>query len=162
MRSRRDDVDHGLAVERALVTAVCGIGGILSRAPRGLEEAVGLTDQEYDGRTARRLERFAEVPTGSFVWTRDLDGLFHLGRLTGEWRYEDSVEAVSVDLVHVRDCRWLPTPVPEAEAPAAVVQTYRRGGRNFQTVHDEAVGGESLAQWESASPGVEYSPFGRG
>jgi hypothetical protein len=152
MRSRRDVVDHGLSVERALVTGVCGVGGILSRAPRGLEEALGLTDQEYDGRTARRLERFAKARPGSFVWTRDLDGLFHLGRLAGEWRYDDSAEAVSVDLVHVRDCRWLPAPVPEAEAPAAVVQTHRRGGRNFQQVHDEAVGGQSLALWESTSP----------
>jgi hypothetical protein len=149
MRSRRDDLDHGVAVERALGTGVCGVGGVLSRAPRGLEEALDLTDREYDGRTARRLERFARVPTGSLVWTRDLDGLFHLGRPAGEWRYDGSGEAVSVDLVHVRDCRWLPAPVAEAEAPPAVVQTYRRGGRNFQQVRDTAVGGKSLALWES-------------
>jgi hypothetical protein len=162
MRSRRDDVDPGLAVERALLTGVCGVGGSLSRVPRGLEAALRLTEHEYDVRTARRLERFAEVPAGSFVWTRDVEGMFHLGRLTGEWRYDDSVEAVSVDLVHVRDCRWRPAPVSDAEAPAAVVQTYRRGGRSFQKIHDAAVGGQSLALWDSLSPGVDDLTAGRG
>jgi hypothetical protein len=149
MRSRRDDLDHGLAVERALDTAVCGLGGLLSRPPCGFEEALDLTAQEHDDRTARRLERFAAAPTASFVWTRDRDGLLHLGRLAGEWRYDDCMEAASVDLVHVRDCHWRPVPVLEAEAPPAVLHTYRRGGRNFQQIHDGAVCRQSLALWES-------------
>jgi hypothetical protein len=162
MRSRGDDVDPGLAVERALLIGVCGVGGSLSRGPRGIEEALALTEQEYDARTARRLERFAEVAAGSFVWTRDLDGMLHLGRLTGEWRYDAEPEAVAADLVHVRDCRFLAFPMPEADAPPAVVHTYRRGGRNFQQIHDAAVGGQSLTLWESLSPGVDDVTAGRG
>jgi hypothetical protein len=155
MRSRRDDVDPGLAVERALRTGVCGSGGTLSRVPRGLEEALVLTEHEHGAHAARRLERFVEVAQGSFVWTRDLDGLLHLGRLAGEWRYDADPEAVAADLVHVRDCRFLPNPVLQSDAPPAVARTFRRGGRNFQQIHDPAVGGQSNALWRSHSPGVD-------
>ncbi|MDH6287585.1 hypothetical protein M2275_002489 [Rhodococcus opacus] len=37
MRSRRDDVDPGLAVQRALAMDVCGIGGLLAPTSRRSE-----------------------------------------------------------------------------------------------------------------------------
>jgi hypothetical protein len=147
MRSRRDDVDPGLAVERALTVSACGIGGRLSRRPSGLADALALTEREYDERTARRVERFAAVPTGSFVWTRDTDGHYLLGRVTGEWWYDDRPAAVAADLVHVRACAWRRTPVSHGDVPPAVVHTFNRGGRNFQQIHHDAVGAQSRALW---------------
>lgn len=44
MRSRHDDVDPGLAVERALASGVCGVGGRLSTPPSTLAEALARTD----------------------------------------------------------------------------------------------------------------------
>ena len=152
MRSRHDDVDPGLAVERALESGVCGVGGRLSTPPSTLAEALGRTDDEYDERTARRLERFAAAPTGSFVWTRDTDGLYFLGRLTGEWRYDAAPDALAADLVHVRACDWLARPVPPERVPAATLATFARGGRNFQQTHDATVGADSAALWEGAPP----------
>jgi hypothetical protein len=42
----------------------------------------------------------------------------------------------------VRECRWLATPFLERKVPAAVVATFRRGGRNFQQTNDLTVGAE--------------------
>ena len=149
MRSRRDDVDHGRAVERALAEGLCGMGGRLPRPPESLEEAVEALGV-HDERAARRLARFAEVAPGAFVWTRDVDGLHLLGRLTGGWRYDASAEASRVDLVHVRDCAWRQEPVMAQEVPPAVLHTFARGGRNFQQIHDAAVSRQSLALWEAS------------
>jgi len=148
MRSRRDDVGPGLATERAVAMGLCGIGGRLPREPSSLVDAVSLTEEVYDDRTARRLEWFADVPVGAFVWTREVEGLYLLGRLTGEWRYDGHPDALAADLVHVRDCAWAGTPVSEAEAPAAVAHTFARGGRNFQQIHDPDVAAGSQALWD--------------
>lgn len=132
MRSRRDDVDWGAAVERALAKGLCGFGG-----PKN----------PSDERLARRIERFGDVDNGSFVWTRDPEGRYWVGRIQGPYFYDADDAAAAVDLVHVRGCRWLPRPLLEHVVPAAVVATFRRGGRNFQQTHDPAVGDECERIW---------------
>lgn len=136
MRSRRDDIDHGAAVERALTGVVCGLGGILEPPPASLAEAIDALAVQHDERTARRVERFAAVPEGAFVWTRDVDGLFWLGRLDGAWRYDASRPAAEVDLVHVRECAWRHAPVAEERVPPGVRLAFARGGRNWQEIRD--------------------------
>lgn len=150
MRSHRQDVSPGAAVERALELGVCGTGGRLSRPPVSLAQALALTEEEHGPRAARRLERFAAVPDGAFVWTRDVDGDLYLGRMAGPWRYDDAPEAGEHDLVHVRACDWLEAPTSPDEVPAAVHLTFRRGGRSFQQTHDAEVGPRSAALWERA------------
>jgi hypothetical protein len=134
MRSRRDDIDLAATIEWALKTGLCGFGGV--------PEAIA------DERLARLIERFRRAENGSFVWTRDPDGLYWLGRIDGPYFYDADERAAAVDLVHVRECRWLSTPLSEQAVPAAVVATFRRGGRNFQQTHDATVGGESLRLWQ--------------
>ena len=133
MRSRRDDVDPFAAVERALQLGLCGMGEVTEE------------------RAARRLHRFAQVPDGAFVWTRDGDGFTYLGRLGGALRRDDSREAAEVDLVHVRDCTWMEDPVADAQLPPAVTLTFDRGGRNFQQVHHPDVEKQTAALWREHS-----------
>lgn len=135
MRSRRDDVDFGATIERARTLGLCGFGSGGSSAAR----------------LARRIERFRDVDRGSLVWTRDPDGLYWLGRITGPYFYDADEAAAAVDLVHVRECRWLTAPLLEPSVPAAVIATFRRGGRNFQQTHDAAVGAESMRLWKNLS-----------
>jgi len=128
LRSRRDDIDPQRTADRAMSLGLCGFGG----------------DRDAE-RLARRVERFAEVPDGAFVWTRDIDGLYRLGRIEGPYFYDSDGE--SVDLTHVRPCRWMTETVAESESPAAVIATFNRGGRNFQQIHDAHVGEESSQLW---------------
>jgi hypothetical protein len=32
--------------------------------------------------------RFADLPDGTFVWSRTSDGRYRLGRIVGSWRYD--------------------------------------------------------------------------
>lgn len=136
MRSRSDDVDQRATFERARRLGVCGFG----------QRVGGAGEQE---RLARRVARFADVREGSFVWTRDADGLFWLGRICGAYFFDSDDAAVAVDLVHVRPCDWADRPLTEPQVPAAVIETYRRGGRNFQQTHHPSVGVATQRIWDS-------------
>ena len=131
LRSRRDDVDHAAAVDRALRLGVVGVG------------------EATDERAERRLERFAAAPVGAFVFTRHPDGRTYLGRVTGPLRRDD--DGVDVDLVNVRDCDWADEPVDPALLPPAVAQTFARGGRNFQQTHPGDVEAETARLWRRLS-----------
>ncbi len=87
------------------------------------------------------------MPEGAFVWTRDRDGAYHLGRIVGELREDRSAAARAVGIVHVRDTEWLDRTFQEAEVPAAVARTFARGGRNLQRTHDEEAERVTAAIW---------------
>ncbi|BBY80342.1 GAF domain-containing protein [Mycolicibacterium pulveris] len=130
MRSRSDDFDPAATIERALALGLVGFG-----------------EAGADERLQRRVDRFADVDDGSFVWTRDAAGLYWLGRIDGPYFYDDA--GAAVDLVHVRPCRWLGRPLTESAVPAAVVATFGRGGRNFQQTHDPGVGPQTQRAWDA-------------
>jgi hypothetical protein len=119
MRARDLDVPAGAGAEYGLAIGVVGIGS-------GAGE-----------KAARALDRFATLPSGVFVWTRDGAGNYHLGRIAGAVREDRSPAALAVGIVHVRDATWLPRAFNESEVPPAVAQTFARGGRNFQRTHDD-------------------------
>ena len=129
MRSRRDDIDPRLAVERALELGLCGMGAA------------------DDVRAERRLERFVAAPEGTYVWTRGPDG-FHLGRLTGPCRPDESEAAAAADLVHVRPCDWIDGPVDPTLVPEQVSYAFSRGGRNLQRIGTPGAGEATQATWE--------------
>lgn len=135
MRSRSNAIDARATSERARRLGLCGFGELVA-------------DPAEEERLARRVDRFAAAADGSFVWTRDPDGLFWLGRLDGPYFRDDDDGAVAVDLVHVRRCTWLAEPLLEPEVPGAVVATFRRGGRNFQQTHHRSVGRETQQLWD--------------
>ncbi|MFL6061286.1 MAG: GAF domain-containing protein, partial [Marmoricola sp.] len=76
MRSRDDSVPGSAGAERGLRHGVCGVGGRLHQAPADLAEALVAVQREHDERVAARLRRFAEVPDGAVVWTRDTRSAF--------------------------------------------------------------------------------------
>lgn len=149
MRSRDDDVSDGSAVERALALGVCGVGGRIDDVPDSIADARAAVDAVHGERMARRLERFASVAEGVFVWTRDADGFLWLGRITGPWHYDASAEARDVDLVHVRACDWLDHPVDSTAVPPGVHETFARGGRNWQSITRADAARLSAAVWTS-------------
>ncbi len=147
MRSRDDDVPAGVAVEHALEHGLSGIGGRLESPPVSLRDAIVRTDAAFGERAARRLERFAAAPMRAFVWTRDAYHLLWLGRISGGWRYDTSAGAWAVDLVHVRPCTWIRSPIPHDQAPAVVNATFDRGGRNWQRIRDADASPDTARVW---------------
>lgn len=147
LRSRRPDVPEGVGVERGLTLGLCGFGGALEPAPATFDEAVATALRGGDQRLAWRIQRFAKAPDGAYVWTRDIDELYWVGRLSGPYRYDADPAAALVDLVHVRTVTWREAPVDPALVPAAVLATFGRGGRNWQEIHHPSVGPESERAW---------------
>jgi hypothetical protein len=135
MRSRSDAIDLRATIARARGLGLCGFGQLVR-------------DRREEARLARRVARFVTLADGSFVWTRDAEGLYWLGRIEGPYLFDGEPAAAAVDLVHVRPCRWLAEPVLECDVPAAVVATFGRGGRNFQQTHDSAVGPQTARIWK--------------
>ncbi|KQU55519.1 hypothetical protein ASG84_22250 [Rhodococcus sp. Leaf278] len=118
--------------------------------PDGIERALtyGLCGMAADDeRSLRRVERFEQIPDGSFAWTRTVRGEYFLGRISGPLREDRSADAVASNLIFVRACVWTTEPVPESEVPAATLRTFARGGRNFQQTHDPRVAAESASVW---------------
>jgi len=148
MRARnRDDVPEGAGAEHGLRHGLVGIGERLSAVPDSVSEAVAAAADQDGEKAGRMVRRFAELPSGTLVWTREGGGGFRLGRITGPWRYDVSSDAVTVGIHHVHDARWLPRTFTEDEVPAAVAETFRRGGRNFQQTHDEDAEHRTAELW---------------
>ena len=132
MRARDLEAPPGAGAEYGLAHGVVAI-------------AVGRGDRD-----ARRLHRFALVPEGAFVWTRDRRGGYRLGQI----RPGDVIEvgsetaAVATGMTHARPAQWLDRVFGGDEVPAAVAQTIHRGGRNFQRTHDEEAERLTAELWE--------------
>jgi hypothetical protein len=133
MRARTLELPPGAGAEHGLRHGVVGIG-------------------EGDGAKAERmLWRFSQLPEGTLVWTRDAGDAYHLGRIAGPWRYDDSDAALAVGLPHVRPARWLDGGLGEDDVPVAVVDSFSRGGRNLQRIHGAPAEQATVALWEGCA-----------
>jgi hypothetical protein len=126
-------------VEHCLREGVTGLGWALDPpAPTTLDEALRRTRARPDWKGAEHtIRRFANAPQGSLVWTRGADGRFHLGEISGPWRYDASAEAARVDVHHVRPTVWAPSMLAES-VPGAVIRAFSRQGSSFSQIHNDA------------------------
>lgn len=150
MRARAIDAPADAGAAFGLEHGLVGTGDALDRRPATLDDAVEAARARYGDKAARMLRRFAELPDGTFVWTK-ADGFFHLGRISGAWRYEDSRDAREVGIHHVRPAKWLARPFGDDEVPTAVAETFARGGRNFQRTHDANAERRTAELWAEHS-----------
>ena len=70
-------------------------------------------------------------------WTRDTKGIYYLGRITGEWRYQFGKDYEDRDVVNIRDCSWKRVGSVDA-VPGKVVNSFIPA-RTVQLVDDPAV-----------------------
>jgi hypothetical protein len=136
MRARDRELDAFVGALYGVRHGLVGTGDALARPPATLDEAIAAAADQHGAKAGRMLEAFAELPDGTLVWTRVADGVYHLGRIAGPWRYDDSPPARDVGIHHVRPARWLERPFGEDEVPSAVAATFARGGRNLQRTRD--------------------------
>jgi hypothetical protein len=147
MRSRTTAVPAGAGADFGIANGLVGIGEALDSPPRSLAEAILALRRAYGDKAGRMLARFAELPDGAFVWTRQQDGAYRLGRIRGDWRYDDSPAARAVGIHQVRSAAWAPARFDEATVPDAVARTFARGGRNLQHIHGPAIESQTLDAW---------------
>ncbi len=147
MRARLLDAPAGAGAAHALLHGLVGIGDRLEAAPATIDAAVEAAAAEQGDKAGRMLRRFADLPDGAFVWTRTADGAYHLGRIAGPRRYDDSPASRDAGIHHVRPARWLDRPFGEDEVPAAVAETFARGGRNLQRTHGAAAEARTAELW---------------
>jgi hypothetical protein len=153
MRARDRDVPDGAGARHGLEHGVVGTGDALDRKPERLEQAVLAAAAAHGDKAARMLTRFAGLPDGTFVWTRTADPAFHLGRIAGPWRYDDSPAAREVGIHHVRAATWCERAFAEDDVPPAVAETFARGGRNLQRIRDEFAERRTAELWEAQCRG---------
>jgi hypothetical protein len=153
MRPRDREIAPGAGAAFGLRHGVVGIGDVLDRPPATVEAAIDAAGALHGEKAGRMLERFARIDDGAFVWTRAPDGAFRLGRIAGPWRYDDSPAAHAVGIHHVRPARWLDRPIGDDQAPADVVRTFARGGRNLQRIRDPAAVRGTVALWAAVASG---------
>lgn len=150
---RRPDTDDASAAEWAINAGVVGVDGAIRGHPEDLDEVLAAAAHEHGERTARRIQRFARTPAGSFVWTRDRRGGFHLGRLSGGWRYDPGALARELGLSHQRSCDWADGALPGALVPVAVMEAFGRGGRNWQQIRAAGAAEASARAWSIVHDG---------
>jgi hypothetical protein len=149
MRSRDLDAPAGAGAAHGLEHGLVGIGGALPVPAATIDEAVAAARDTHGDKTGRMLRGFADLPEGTLIWTRTNDGAYHLGQISGPWRYDGSPAARAVGIHHVRPATWLERSFPEDEVPAGVARTFARGGRNFQRTHDQEAERMSADLWRA-------------
>ncbi len=153
MRARDRDLPPGAGAAHGVTRGLVGIGDALDVTPRTIDEAVAAASIEHGEKAGRMLRRFAELPEGAYVWTCDPNGRFHLGRICGPWRYDDGADARAVGIHHIRPARWLVRPIASDVVPAAVSESFARGGRNLQRINDDFAASRTLELWTTGQGG---------
>lgn len=72
-----------------------------------------------------------------FCWTRDRNGIYYLGRISGDWEYCEADEYKQADIVNFRPCDWISVGGVDA-VPGKVLNSFR-AGRTVQRIHDQTV-----------------------
>jgi hypothetical protein len=151
MRARVIETRPGAGADFAVDHGLIGVGERIVPVPQTPAEAVLGVTQIHGEKAARVLARFIGLPDGTFVWTRQSDGAYRLGRITGHWHYDDSPAAREVGIHHVRPARWSPRRFGDRDVPAGVARAFARGGRNLQRTHDHAAERQTAAYWNGVS-----------
>lgn len=69
---------------------------------------------------------YHRMQVGDLCWSRDLDGIYYLGRLRSPWRYENTAEHRAADIVNVRDAEWVVVGTAD-RVPGTVLRHFIRG-----------------------------------
>lgn len=138
LRSLKPGVNHERQVAYCLERGVIGIGwggDIPDAAP--FEDVMELVqDDRSRKRACDTIRRFATAAVGEFIWTRDTFGRYHLCRLDGPWRFENTPECAAVDIHQVRDVSWMSDGASDLQVPGAVIRCFVGTGASFSRVNN--------------------------
>lgn len=143
LRSKLAGVDHSNQVEYCAHRRLIGIGWGVPHLADGasLQEVFDALESyttEGWGKGTQNVRRFAnETAVGDFVWTRDTSGRYLLGRIAGDYRYDNSEAAKRVDVHHVRPVEWAPRRLNDLEVPGEVTLAFTGVGESWCRINKE-------------------------
>lgn len=155
LRSKKDGVDHATQVAYCLDGERVGIGWGIEHLPSGsslsavLDAIRSETSPGWGKVAAWTVRRFGEdAAIGDFVWTRDLQGRFRLGRISGEYVYENSARAKETDTHQVRAADWAHQPLSDLEVPGAIIRAFSGTSTSFSRMWNEGARMYTAWLWE--------------
>ncbi len=165
MRSLKPGVDIAGQVDYCLDGGLVGIGWGIDELPSGAplaEVLAAIRKTEIRGwgaQAASTVRLFGEeAEVGDFVWTRDLQGRFRLGRITGGYRYDNSEKAKATDTHQVRDADWAKQPLSDLEVPGAVIRAFSGTSTSFSRMWNRGARLYTAWLWEKLH-GREPAPL---
>jgi hypothetical protein len=158
-------VDIAGQVDYCLAGGVVGIGwgveALASGAPLA-DVLAAIRETELRGwgvQAASTVRLFGEeAKVGDFVWTRDLHGRFRLGRIDGDYRYDNSDKAKATDTHQVRDADWAEQPLSDLEVPGAIIRAFSGTSTSFSRMWNRGARLYTAWLWEKLN-GREPAPL---
>ena len=95
------------------------------------------------------------MQNNDLCWTRDSNGIYYLGRIRGDWKYQWENEYKTADLVNIRACKWVDVGSVDA-VPGKVLNSFRTR-RTVQQVHDNTAENYSKVLYSKLSGTGFYS-----
>ena len=99
---------------------------------KGESEYLDRKDPHKGWRAATNAICF-RIQKDDLIWTRTLEGVYHIGRVLSEWRYDTSDAARNADIVNIRDCEWHKV----GTVPGKIAISFR--GHTLRTVSGEGL-----------------------
>ena len=99
---------------------------------------------------------YYRMQIGDLIWTRTSDGVYYLGSISSEWRYDHSDDAINMDIANVRDCNWVKVGTVDA-VPGKVLTSFI-ASRTLQRIHDTTIHYYSQLMFNELSGSELYSP----
>lgn len=134
-------ITHNTLVEHCYKNSVAGIGWAVDTVPQTKEQYAELARQAY-GRAPASVGFACYPKVGDFIWARNADGIYYLGKITSDWYYDASPEATAMDIPNQRRCEWVEIGA-EDNVPGKVIASFRPR-RAFQAIYGEAAQAASL------------------
>ncbi len=80
---------------------------------------------------------YRDIKQDDLIWTRDKQGIYYIGRIKGDWRYETSPDCKKADIVNVRGCEWHKVGTV-GDIPGKIVSSFARS-RTVQKIRNDSV-----------------------
>jgi hypothetical protein len=100
--------------ERCITSKIVGIGWPLENKEVPIDKAdyyhkgwLEYKDRKKDKGWKGAADAIChKIRIDDLVWTRTLKGVYYIGRVTSDWRYDSTDDAYEADILNIRDCDW--------------------------------------------------------
>lgn len=133
---------HDDVVRHCIENHIAGIGWPVIAPVSTADEYEQAARSEYKPNIAS-IPFVRDLNIGDFVWARDKNGKYYLGRIEGDWYYSTDPLHLELDIPNQRACRWLEIG-SEENIPGKIVACFRPA-KTFQAIQNPLM--ETFSKW---------------